>query len=93
MHCANVSHFTGSFELALVRACRVYDADMNSVMFGDVCLPLHALEAFSKLFLILFARIVTVKESSKIAANVTFIVFTFYLSKKIRLGVSCESSS
>lgn len=38
----------GSFELALVRACRVYDADMNSVMFGDVCLPLHALEAFNE---------------------------------------------
>ena len=31
-----------------MRACRVYDPDTDSVMFGDTCLPLHALQAFSK---------------------------------------------
>ena len=40
--------FTGSFELALVRACRAYNAETDSVMFGDSCLPLSALQALSK---------------------------------------------
>ena len=35
----------------------------------------------------------TIKEPSKIAANATSIFFYFYLSKKIRLGVSSESSA
>ena len=37
--------------------------------------------------------LLTLKAPSKIAADDTFIIFYFYLSKKIRLDVSCESSA
>ena len=39
------------------------------------------------------AFLLTLKAPSKIAADDTFIIFTFYLLKKIRLDVSCESSA
>ena len=35
----------------------------------------------------------TLKAPSKIAADDTFIILKFYLSKNIRLDVSCESSA
>ncbi|KAL3884549.1 hypothetical protein ACJMK2_024683 [Sinanodonta woodiana] len=38
----------GSFELALMRCCRVYDAHSDSVVFGEYFLPLEALSAFSE---------------------------------------------
>ena len=38
-------------------------------------------------------HLLILKAPSKIAADDTFIIFTFYLSKKIRLDVSCESSA
>ncbi|KAK3096225.1 hypothetical protein FSP39_024661 [Pinctada imbricata] len=37
----------GSFELALVRACRVYDVSMNSVVFGNTILPLNVFDGFN----------------------------------------------
>ena len=38
-------------------------------------------------------KCLTLKEPSKIAADDTFIFVYFYLPKKIRLDVSCESSA
>jgi len=43
---------TGSFELALIRCCRVFDLPRNSVVFGNSLLPLEAFDGFSKLLLI-----------------------------------------
>lgn len=37
----------GSFELALIRCCRVYDAATNSVVFGNTILPLDVFCAFN----------------------------------------------
>ena len=44
--------FIGSFELALIRLCRVYESSTKRVIFGSVFLPLKAFAAFSKYFLI-----------------------------------------
>ena len=38
-------------------------------------------------------KILTLKESSRIAADDTFIFFYFYLSKKLKLDILCESSA
>lgn len=40
--------FSGSFELALLRCTQAYDADTDSVIFGDKFVPLQAFTAFSK---------------------------------------------
>lgn len=40
--------FIGSFELALIRLCRVYESSTKRVIFGSVFLPLKAFAAFSK---------------------------------------------
>ncbi|VDI83019.1 nuclear receptor subfamily 1 group F member 4 [Mytilus galloprovincialis] len=37
----------GSFELALIRCCRVYDSSKNSVVFGNTILPLEVFDAFN----------------------------------------------
>ncbi|XP_056002619.1 probable nuclear hormone receptor HR3 isoform X2 [Ostrea edulis] len=38
----------GSFELALIRACRVYDEQMNSIVFGNAVVPLSIFSAFNE---------------------------------------------
>ena len=38
----------GSFELALIRSCRVYDSSKNSVIFGNTILPLNVFDAFNE---------------------------------------------
>ncbi|XP_078328543.1 putative nuclear hormone receptor HR3 isoform X2 [Crassostrea virginica] len=38
----------GSFELALIRACRVYDNQTNNIVFGNVSVPLSVFSAFNE---------------------------------------------
>ena len=38
----------GSFEIALLRLCRAYDVNTNSVIFGNTFLPLDAFNGLSK---------------------------------------------
>lgn len=42
------SAVSGSFELALIRACRVFDERTNSIIFGNAIVPLSVFSAFSK---------------------------------------------
>lgn len=38
----------GSFELALIRACRVFDERTNSIIFGNAIVPLSVFSAFNE---------------------------------------------
>ncbi|XP_062600492.1 probable nuclear hormone receptor HR3 isoform X2 [Saccostrea cucullata] len=38
----------GSFELALIRACRVYDEQTNSIIFGNATVPLSVFSSFNE---------------------------------------------
>ena len=70
--------------------CLTYGATMNTMNSKSLYGKNRKCKTL-KLYIIYSA--LTLKAPSKIAADDTFIFFYFYLLKKIRLDVSCESSA